>query len=322
MSAAGVGSRPIMRLLFLGSGEFGLPTLQALHAQHQIISVISQPDREAGRNRKLTPTPIAQWAAAHGLPVLKSDNVNTPEFIAALTALRPDAAIIIAFGQKLSDELIAAMGNPVVNLHGSLLPRWRGAAPVNWAILGGDERAGVSVISLAQRMDAGLVYATSAIDIGTEETAGELHDRLASLGPDVILRVLDDARAGRLRGQVQDESLATRARKLSKADSAVDWNTSALDVRRRVHGLTPWPGVRATWRRIADNKELPISILRVRAEPGFPHRATPGTVLEGGRVAVPDGAVQLLEVQVPGGKAMAIDAFECGHRLQPGDLFF
>ncbi|MCE9589014.1 MAG: methionyl-tRNA formyltransferase [Planctomycetes bacterium] len=308
-----------MRLLFLGSGEFGLPTLQHLCTRHEVAAVISQPDREAGRHRRLTPTPIAKWAAENGLAVLKSGDVNAPDFIAQVKALGAEASIVIAFGQKLSEPLIAAMGNPVVNLHGSLLPRWRGAAPVNWAILGGDRRSGVSVISLAQRMDAGLIYAQSSLDIDPNETAGELHDRLAALGPDAVGRVLDDAAAGRLKGETQDESLATRARKLSKADGTIDWSATAEEIRRRVHGLTPWPGVKVTWFRAADGAEQPLAILRVRAEQGTNQDADPGTVLEGGRVAAGDGVVKLVEVQPPGGVAMSIADFTRGHRMRAGD---
>lgn len=308
-----------MRLLFLGSGEFGLPTLQRICDKHEVVAVITQPDREAGRHRKLTPTPIAQWAEQRRLTVLKSEDVNAPAFIEQVRSLRPDMAVVIAFGQKLGEPLIAALGSLAVNLHGSLLPRWRGAAPVNWAILGGDTVTGVSVISLAQRMDAGLIYATAQTPIDPNETAGELHDRLAALGPDVVERVLEDAAAGRLAGVVQDESLATKARKLSKADSVVDWNMSPDEVRRRIHGLTPWPGVRTTWHRMVDGSEQPLALLRVRSLPTETPSAVPGTLLEGGRVAVKHGCVQLLEVQLPGGKAMNIDAFTRGHRLTPGD---
>jgi len=308
-----------MRLLFLGSGEFGLPTLQRLCDKHDVVAVITQPDREAGRHRKLTPTPIAQWAEQHRLAVLKSEDVNTPAFIEQVSSLRPDMAVVIAFGQKLGEPLIVAMGSLAVNLHGSLLPRWRGAAPVNWAILGGDTVTGVSVISLAQRMDAGLIYATSQTAIDPNETAGELHDRLAALGPDVIDRVLEDAASGRLVGVAQDESLATKARKLSKADSVVDWNMSPDEVRRRIHGLTPWPGVRTTWHRATDGSEHPLSLLRVMSLSTETPSASPGTLLEGGRVAVKNGCVQLLELQLPGGKAMGVDAFTRGHHLTPGD---
>ena len=222
-----------MRLLFLGSGEFGLPTLQSLSEKHTLAAVISQPDKPAGRKRVLTPTPIAQWALDHNTKLLRYDNINTPEAIAEVAALQADAAIIIAFGQKLSPPLIDALGKLAVNLHSSLLPRFRGAAPINAAILAGDSETGACVISLAQKMDAGLIYASAKTPIDPLETAGELHDRLSQFGPALIDKVLADFTAGTLHGQTQDETKATRAPKLSKDDSWIDVATTAEEIRRR-----------------------------------------------------------------------------------------
>lgn len=314
-----------MRLIFLGSGEFGLPTLQRLHRDHEVLTVVSQPDKPAGRHRQLTPTPIAAWALEQNLPVLRADNVNTPEFVAQVRAMNPDAAVVIAFGQKLSPELIAALGKLAINLHASLLPRHRGAAPINWAMLKGDAQTGVSVISLAQRMDAGLIYATHATPIEPTETAGELHDRLSLLGPDLITKVLHDVQTGTLHGQPQDESLATRAPKLSKADGTVDFNADAFAVAWRIHGLTPWPGVRVNWFRKSSDKPQELFLRRVAARPDLScfmnpkHAPAPGSVLDGGAVAVRDGSIKLLEVQLPGGKVLPIEQFIRGHKLEAGD---
>jgi len=281
--------------------------------------VISQPDRPAGRHRKLTPTPIAAWAEAAGIRVFKSDNVNTPEFVASVAALKADAAVVIAFGQKLGEPLIAALGGLAVNLHASLLPKYRGAAPINWAMLSGEHETGVSVISLAQRMDAGLVYATAKTPIDPRETAGELHDRLAKLGPDAVARVLADFAGGKLVGQPQDEAHATKAPKLSKADAKVSFDATADMIRRRVHGLTPWPGVTVGWKR-QGGEVTPLILLRVAAEPDMLHDAPLGQVLDGTRVAVRDGAVELLEVQLPGGRPMSAADFARGHKFAPGDM--
>ncbi len=199
-----------MRLIFLGSGEFGLPTLRRLHEHHAIAAVVSQPDRPAGRRRQDTPTPIAAWAQTTGITVLKPMDVNAPDVVSQLTALKPDAAVVIAFGQKLGDPLIAGLGGLAVNLHASLLPKLRGAAPINWAILNGERETGVTIISLAQRMDAGLIYAQQATPIDPRETAGELHDRLAQLGPSLIESVLAQWKEGKLAGRAQDEAHATR----------------------------------------------------------------------------------------------------------------
>jgi methionyl-tRNA formyltransferase len=308
-----------MRLLFFGAGEFGLPTFEALRQQHDVAAVVSQPDRPAGRHRKLTPPPVAQWALDQGLPVLQRDNVNTPDFVSTIQALNVDAAVVIAFGQKLSPELIAASGRLVVNLHSSLLPRYRGAAPINWAVLNGDEESGVSVISLAQQMDAGLIYAQRRTSIDPLETAGQLHDRLALMGPDVIAQVLDDLQAGTLAGEPQDASLATRAPKLSKADSPIDFTLSAKQVRNRIHGLTPWPGATAAWHRQGQDQPQQLMIRRVRVVDESSPQTRPGLVKADGVVACGQGEIRLLEVQLPGKRIMTLEEFIRGNPLLPGD---
>ena len=172
-----------MRLILLGSGEFGLPTFESLAADHDIALVISQPDRPAGRTRQLTPMPVAAWAAEAGLSVATTDNVNTADFTDRVRALNADAAVVIAFGQKLSPAFIDALGSLTVNLHSSLLPKFRGAAPINRAMMAGETTTGITVIALAQKMDAGEIFGRATTDISPTETAGELHDRLAAMGP-------------------------------------------------------------------------------------------------------------------------------------------
>ena len=309
-----------MRLIFLGAGEFGLPTLQRLHANHSLLAVVTQPDRPAGRKQQLTPTAIAQWATQQNLPVFKTDNANDPAFVAQMAAFNPEAAVVIAFGQKLSPQLIAALGPLVVNLHASLLPKYRGAAPINWAMIQGERETGLSVISLAQRMDGGLIYAQVKTPISPTETAGELHDRLSLLGPDAIENVLSDHASGKLQGQPQVDGQATRAPKLSKADSRIDFNQPPDVVRCRIHGLTPWPGVQATWVRQDGGKEQVIFLRRVTSEGSSDTAAAPGTVLDAGRIAVRGGSIGLLEVQVPGGRVMSFADFSRGHAMKAGDM--
>lgn len=323
-----------MRVLFFGSGAFGLPTLQALCDQHEVIEVISQPDKPAGRKRVLTPTPIAQWALDQGYSVPRVENVNTPEFVEQIKHYNAEASVVIAFGQKLGLELIDAMGKLAVNLHASLLPKYRGAAPINWAMIDNEPVTGVSVIGLAQRMDAGLVYATASTPIDPRETAGELHDRLAQLGPAVIGQVLQQLGDDSLKPIEQDESLATKARKFTKADGTVSFDQPAALVRARIHGLTPWPGCRVRWRKADGEDKGLLTLKRVADEsrPGFsPDQAAvgtqsglkpglPGTIDEQLRVACADGgAVKLLELQVPGGKAMPAEDFARGQGLAAGD---
>lgn len=257
-----------MDLVFFGSGAFGLPTLHALAREHRVVGVVTQPDRPAGRGAKLTPTPIGEWAAANlpGVPLLRPESVNEPEVLAQVRALPAGSWVVIAFGQKLSPALLA--DRFAINLHASLLPRWRGAAPINRAMLAGDAETGNSVITLAEKMDAGLVLGQSRCAIDPGLTAGELHDALAADGPALVLDVLARHAAGTLRGHVQDESKVTLAKKLGKHDGVLDFAWNSEEIRRRVHGLNPWPGVTVQFRG------QPLKVLRVREVEPQGHRDT------------------------------------------------
>ncbi|MEM8737538.1 MAG: methionyl-tRNA formyltransferase [Planctomycetota bacterium] len=308
-----------MKLIYFGSGAFGLPTAARLHEEHDLVAVVSQPDKPAGRHRKTTPTPVAQWAEAEGLPVHKSGGVNSPAFIEKIRALGAEASVVIAFGQKLSPELIDAMGRLAVNVHSSLLPKYRGAAPIHHAIIEGESVTGVSVIGLATKMDAGDVYALSETPIDPQETTGELHDRLAELGPDAVIKVLADLAADTLNPVRQGEDAVTQAPKLRKADGTVDFSLTAARVRARVHGLTPWPGCRVVWRSANQPESQILLLRRVADDTCAPHTQPPGTVQADLRVACGDGAVELLEVQVPGGRTLAFSDFVRGHGFARGD---
>ncbi|MEY3026485.1 MAG: methionyl-tRNA formyltransferase [Phycisphaerales bacterium] len=289
-----------MRIVFLGSGAFGIPTLEHLVARHQVVAVVSQPDRPAGRGKVLTPTPIASRAAELGIPVLKPADVNEPGVRDAVRAHGADAWVVIAFGQKLSPELLD--GVFAVNLHGSLLPAYRGAAPIQRAVMDGCEEAGVSVISLAERMDAGLVYATASRAIGASETSDEVHDALALLGPAAIEGVLARHTAGTLVGEAQDEAKATRARKLSKAEATVD--LAALDAgaaRARINGLNSWPGCTVL---IGDVAVKLLRVVECASQGG-----APGVLGADGVVHARTGAVRILELQPVGGRPMAVAEF-------------
>lgn len=284
---------------------------------HTLLAVVSQPDKPAGRGMKLTPTPIAEWVAATlpNVPLFKPTDINEPSVRDQLRAFNADAWVVIAFGQKLSSPLLE--GVFAINLHASLLPRWRGAAPINAAILAGDTVTGNSVITLADRMDAGLVLGTSMRRIEPQQTAGELHDLLSADGPALVLDVLRRRSAGTLAPVTQDEAKVTKARKLSKADGVLDFELSAPSVRHKVHGLTPWPGVTVTVTpQLALNPLPPIQlkVLRV-AEGDSPGGAQPGAFvdLDAGDVACGGGGtVRLLEVQPAGGKPMPWESFRRG----------
>jgi methionyl-tRNA formyltransferase len=289
-----------VRIVFLGSGAFGVPTLESLAARHEVVAVVSQPDKPAGRGKVLTPTPISARAAELGIPVLKPADINEASVRETVRGFGADAWVVIAFGQKLSRELLD--GVFAVNLHGSLLPAYRGAAPIQRAVMDGCAETGVSVISLAERMDAGFVFATRARAIGARETSDEVHDQLALLGPEVIEDVLARHAAGTLVGDVQDESRATRARKLSKAEATVDLaELDAHTARARINGLNSWPGCTVV---IGD---LPVKLLRVSECEGV--GGGPPVLGADGVVHARAGAMHILEIQPVGGKPMTIAEF-------------
>jgi methionyl-tRNA formyltransferase len=305
-----------MDLVFLGSGAFGVPTLARLVQSHAVRAIVTQPDKPAGRGSQLTPTPVALWAAEHapGVPVLKPAKVNAAEVVAHIRGYQPRAMVVIAFGQKIGRPLLEDVF--AINLHASLLPRWRGAAPINAAVLAGDAETGNSVISLADRMDAGLVYAQSRRPIYPDLTAGELHDLLSEDGPALVEQVLAEHAAGASHGFEQDESLVTLAPKLSKADGWVDFRATAEECRRRIHGLTPWPGITA----ILDGK--PLKLARVQVAAGTAEQQ-PGTLIDPqlGLVACGGGTtLRLLEVQSPGKRRMSWPDFARGNRVQMGSV--
>ncbi len=301
-------SRPI-RVIFLGAGVFGVPCLDMILDRYDVPLVLSQPDRPAGRGRASTPTPISAEIESRGTAgpeLIRVEDVNTPEIISRIHDLKPDAILVIAFGQKLGPELLHSQH--AINLHASILPRWRGAAPINRAMMAGDQEAGVSIISLASRMDAGDIHAERRTPIDPEETAGELHDRLAELGVEAVAEVLDACVVDPIIPRAQDESQVTAARKLSKKEATVRFDRPATEVRARIHGLIPWPGCDVT----VDGSTLRLK--RVRSEDRIGRESVvPGTMFADGLIACQEGALRLLEVQPPGKGAMSWDAF---HRLR------
>jgi methionyl-tRNA formyltransferase len=310
-----------MKIVFLGSGAFGIPSLNALMSStHQIAHVISQPDRPAGRGKHLTPTPAAEWAQARGVPLTRTDNANGPEIIGLLRELRPECLAVIAFGQKLSAELLGAAPHGGINLHSSLLPRYRGAAPINWAIINGDAEAGVSVIEVTKVMDGGDVLAATSTAIGASETAGELHDRLADLGAPLLPRVLDELAAHSVKRVAQDPALASRAPKLSRELAWVDFTQPAAKVSARIRGMSPWPGVQVELKDAAGNVRTTVTLLKCAATTSnAAHVAEDcGRVLPDRTVACGTGAIELIALQPSGKKVMDLQAFANGYGYGPG----
>jgi methionyl-tRNA formyltransferase len=321
-----------MDLVYFGSGAFGLPTLRALAGVHTIRAIVTQPDRPAGRRGFLTPTPIAEWArtALPGTPVYKPERINRDSaLVEQIRATPAHAFIVIAYGQKLGPTLLE--GRFAINLHGSLLPRWRGAAPINAALLAGDTVVGNTVITLADRMDAGLILAQSSRNLSQPPpsgpwplNAGELHDLLAEDGPELVRHIVDAFDRGMLTPRIQDESLVTLAPKLSRADDRIDFAEGAEACRRRILGLTPWPGITVEFR------SQHVKLLRADVAQGTdqssnrtaPPSAPAGAIIDPATGLIACGAgpqLQVLDVHPAGKRPMAWADFARGQRVAAGE---
>jgi methionyl-tRNA formyltransferase len=306
-----------MRVVFLGSGSFAIPSLEALlGAGHEVAAVVTQPDREKGRGREVTPPPLKPIAAARGLTILQPRRVRESDSVAALKALAPEVQVVVAYGQILPRSVIDIAPRGTVNVHGSLLPRYRGAAPVQWAIVNGEKETGVTTMLIDEGLDTGPLLLSRSTPIADDETADALDSRLAVLGGALLVETLKGLESGTLIPTPQDPQRATLARSIKKEDGLVDWGLSAEALARRVRGFHPWPGAYTTVRGRG------LRILRARPEPG--RDAPPGTLLATGRdgllVAAGEGtALRLLEVQPESRKPMPAAAFAAGARLGPGD---
>jgi len=314
-----------MRIILFASGEFAIPTTRWLaNGPHEVAAVVSQPSRPQGRGRQPAATPAARLAAELGMPVLECADVNEPGFVGQVRRMDARLGIVIAFGQKLRGDVRNAIRCGCVNLHGSLLPKYRGAAPIAWAILCGEEKTGVTVFRLADRMDAGEILVRRETMIRPDETLGELHDRLAMIGPDAIaatLRLFEDDDAPR--GEPQDERCASIAPKLSKAAGRIDFRRDAIKLVRHIRAMWPWPGARCTFRPSDGRRAEEVTLARARLagrKIGDASGET-GLILDGYDVQAGRGAIEILEIQPKGGRVMGWRDFINGRHVKPGDRF-
>ncbi len=309
-----------MRLVFLGTGEFGVGALGALlRGGHEIVAVVSQPDRPAGRGREVRPTPIHATAQELGLRHIQAEDVNALDVSEVYAGA--EMGVVVAFGQKIGPAILRGLLRGCVNIHGSLLPKYRGAAPIQRAIIDGEQTTGVTVFQLNERWDAGAVWGQSSTSIRETETADELHDRLAEFGAALIVDTLAAIETGRARPIEQDATLTTRAPKLTKADGVVDWSQPAPRIVRRIHGLWSWPAAACTFASRGGKQER---VLLARAEVADLISRPADEFLAGafcgdGTVQAGEGRVRLLEVRPAGGKLMSYAAFANGRRVGPGD---
>jgi methionyl-tRNA formyltransferase len=311
-----------MNLVYLGSGEFGLPYLDALKASgHTLSLVVTQTAKPAGRGSKVQPTPVASWAQERSVPLVETDNVNAPRVVQQIAACRPEVIVVIAFGQKVGPAVVALPPKGAINVHASLLPKYRGAAPINWAILRGETHTGVSIITLAEKIDAGAILGQAQTAIGPQETAGELHDRLARLAAPLLLETLARLGAGTATYEQQNEAEVTFAPKLRKSDGFLDFAEPAEVLARKVRGLWPWPGASAQFVSQQTHKSARVVLALAEVVPAS--GATPGpagTFDENRHVICGAGSrLALLKLKPAGSGLMSFQAFVNGWHVQPGD---
>jgi methionyl-tRNA formyltransferase len=313
---------PNLRIIMLGTGDFALPTFALLtETGHQVVALVTQPDRPQGRKQELIPSPIKQAALARGVPVLQPENVNSPEFLEQIRALSPDLLLTAAYGQILSADLLRIPRLGGINLHGSILPAYRGAAPVARAIEKGETETGVTVIRMTPKIDAGGMIAFARTPIDPDETAGELEDRLARIGAPLVVESLARLASETVEVLPQPKSKVTKAPKLHKEDGLIDWAKPNRAVHDLVRAMQPWPGAFTVWhRREAGKEPLRIIVHKTTVADG---QGEAGQVLEaeGDRliVAAGEGAVRLLTVQVVGKKPMPAADFLRGYHVLSGD---
>ena len=305
-----------MRIVFMGTPDFAVPSLEALvGAGHEVVGVFSQPDRPVGRHQnKLQAPPVKQAALEHGIPVFQPTKLRDGTALAQLKELNPELIVVAAYGRILPDDILNLPPMGCINVHSSLLPKYRGAAPINWAVINGETETGVTIMYMATELDAGDIIAQASTPIDPEETVETLHDRLAQMGGELLVKTVAGLAAGTATRTPQDESKVTFAPLLSRALSPIDWTKPAKAIHDQVRGLTPWP---ATSTDILNGETVKVFAVR---ETGESTQKAPGTVLSAGKegidVSCGDGKViRIIELQAPGSRRMAAADYLRGHPI-------
>ena len=307
-----------MRIVFMGTPAFAVASLEALiGAGHEVVGAFSQPDRPVGRHHdKLQPTPVKEHAQAHGIPVFQPENLRDGAALAILKELDPELIVVAAYGRILPDSILALPSKGCINVHSSLLPKYRGAAPINWAILNGDDVTGVTIMHMAAELDAGDIIAQEATFISPIETAEELYNRLAVLGGEVLVKAVAEIEAGTAARIPQDPEKVTLAPMLSKVMSPVDWSRSAQEIFDQIRGLYPWPGVSTD---VIGGE--PVKLWRAQVVEKHTD-AGPGTIVAAGKQGIDvacgefNHVLRILELQAPGKKRMTVAAYLAGNPIQ------
>ncbi len=311
-------SKPPLRIIFMGTPDFGLPSLQALaDGPDDVVAVVTQPDRRKGRGKKLTPPPVKLLAEALDIPVLQPTKIRTEEFRNGLLSYQPDLIVVTAYGRILPPSLLDLTPMGCINVHGSLLPLHRGAAPIQWSVIKGDREVGVTIIRMDKGMDTGDMLLQASITSTPDETAGTLFDKMAQLGSETLLKAIKGLKDGTIAAAQQDHDQATKAPMLKKTDGLIDWSKNGADLECLVRGLDPWPSAFCIYK----GKRLRL----FRPEVVYKESdAQPGLVLQADKrgllVACGENSLLIKEVQPEGKKRMTVEAFLCGCSLERGAL--
>lgn len=308
-----------MRIVFMGTPEFAVPSLEALlQSEDQVVGVVTQPDRPKGRGQQLTPSPIKVIAHREGIPLLQPLKMKAPEFLEPLAAWKPDLIAVTAFGRILHPGILGMPPMGCVNVHGSLLPKYRGAAPVQWAVINGETETGITTMLMDEGMDTGAMLLQATLPIGPDDTAGSLAPRLAALGGRLLVETIRQLKAGTLKPVPQDHTQATMAPLLKKEDGAIDWTLSAAALANRVRGLSPWPGAYSFL-----NGER-WTLWKASVLPGT-GSAVPGTIVTVGRqsiqIATGNGLLEVTEVQPANSRRLTVAQYLAGHCVATGGRF-
>jgi len=309
-----------MVVVFFGTPHFAVPTLRRLlDSSHSVAGVITQPDRPRGRGQKITHAPVKALALARGIPVYQPDRLKPPEVADTLRGWGADLGVVAAYGRIIPEQLLTIPRLGMINVHASLLPKYRGAAPVHRAVINGDSQTGVTIMRVVKELDAGSMFAQVTRPIGPDETSDVVESALADMGAELLLTMVEQLASGNAREEPQDETQATYASRLTKEEGLIDWTRSASDIHNRVRGLYPWPHAYTFF------KGTRLIILRSEVADAGASATSPGTILratsEAIHVATGDGELAILEVQPEGRRAMRAHDFLLGHRLATGETF-
>jgi methionyl-tRNA formyltransferase len=312
-----------MRIIFLGSGDIGVPSLQAIFdcKDHELVRVFTQPSRGAGRSRKVTPTPVAVWAGENNVECTETANINSPETLKDIADCKADLMVVIAFGQFISQKAINLQPHRAINAHASIIPNYRGAGPVNWAVLNGDAKTGVSIITVENKMDTGDVLDIAEIPIAEDDTAASVHDKLAQLAPHVLMNAIDGIAEGTAVYIKQDDSKATDAPKLKKTDGYIDFAQSAEAINNKIRGLWSWPGAQADFVSAKTNRCVRVTFALAQVVASDKKDTRHGILDDELNIICGDGVLKILKIKPAGSGLMDFKAFVNGRAVAPGDMF-